>query len=651
MNSGQCSDFSESHLTCTSPTPPTNLDNSLHHDTLGIHTHVMHTERVIPKVRKLDDEICDVLEELAAAYKNPKKVPHPFNRKRWRHHLRNHPEGEAKFMLITQGFKLGLKPGIDPKRLSRRVCNYINSRRECLAILKCLLKELQKGYIVPGAGWYQLNLLCVPKKNNDTGLMTEIRVARHGSYCRGKAIAINDAVTQKARRMKLPGFRDYVWRLYQHTHVSLRDLKDAFRQLLLCLSDRQYVQYCLFGLRFRDLRVAYGEAAAAACCQEFSELIIWMCENDVPAFKDKLERLSVHVDDFMIAGDANDIHKLTNAFDLLLKDLGVKDSEKKRETAIQRGIVHGFGFKLDTPVKTVLIPKLKVIDLLKGTCLILIHHYATDEALESLSGKIMHWTMMDKRAKSLCNRGMRRLHFYIRKQPKHRKKYTIRYVDLVWRKQFALFLRFFIHIREVSMESILFTPFTTLTASTDACDTGGGFMLANQWYSYSFSEEVNCMGRKHSTMHINLKEAHAILQLLHHCRHQLTGRRLWLLCDSKVCVHSIFKAWSGSFDLMDFVQEISMVAMTYCIDMFIQFIPTYLNTLSDLLSRGKIDAFHQEAKQWGIQPVQMTDVDYYDHLRIMHGPIRMPDWIWKEDGIPMSTRQELHRLFALRHDE
>eukprot|EP01083_Nonionella_stella_P243892 849415_1 len=58
------------------------------------------------------------------------------------------------------------------------------SKRELRAILERMIKECEKGYIVATSDvmHYTLNLLCVPKKDNDTNMMTDIRVARHGSY-------------------------------------------------------------------------------------------------------------------------------------------------------------------------------------------------------------------------------------------------------------------------------------------------------------------------------------------------------------------------------------------------------------------------------------------------------------------------------------
>ena len=587
-------------------------------------------DKILPKARKIDDEIADALQDLVNTYKTTTEdaPPHPFNIDKWRDYLKDHPDGKIMVQFIECGFPLGLKKDTKPKKLSKRVHNFINSKRDCLAQIKRIHKELQKKQIIPGKGHYQLNLLCVPKKDGATGLMTEIRVARHGSYAFAKFISINDAVSDEARKMKLPQFEEYVAQLYPYSFASLRDLKDAFRQLLLALEDREYIQYSIFALQFRDRCVAYGEAGAAACCQQFSTLIIWICENKLPEFQDKKDRMSVHVDDFLIvANSTTECAILTAAFDRLCKELGVKISVEKNEDSIQTGVVHGFGFRLAGDVKTVFIPADKAADIIYGCLVLLKTKKATGEALESLTGKIMHWSRLNRRVKVFCAHGIRLLHEEVRKLDKYEKPYVVFSVQETWLRDIALFLRYFLLIREVTMESILFEPSITIIAASDACVTGGGYVCANNWCSYLFDTAANIDGRTHAKMHINLKEAHAVLMLIYHNRRMLTGRKLWLLIDNQACMYGIIKAWSPSRALMDFVQEISLMLMHFCIDIRVDYIPSELNTLADLLSRGKRDQCIEWFDAFGWEANEIKGGEYYESLRIMHSSISVPKWL------------------------
>ncbi len=162
--------------------------------------------------------------------------------------------------MVKEGWPLGLK-NRDPKNLCKKVRNIVRSKRELRAVLKRILKEAKRAQIHPTEDQlhYQLNLLCVPKKNAVTGDMTEIRVARHGSYSTKHTVAINEIIDKENCKIPtIPNIKIYIRLLIKYRYVSLRDLKDAFRQILMLTIDTYYIQYSIFGLKFRDLRQPYG---------------------------------------------------------------------------------------------------------------------------------------------------------------------------------------------------------------------------------------------------------------------------------------------------------------------------------------------------------------------------------------------------------
>ncbi|MCP4985538.1 MAG: hypothetical protein GY928_05525 [Colwellia sp.] len=235
-----------------------------------------------------------------------------------------------------------------------------------------MIKEAKRGQITGTTTpcHYTLNLLCVPKKDNETKRMTAIRVARHGSYSTRDTVSINDKIDRDFCKIPtLPNIRKYVKLLIQYEYVSLRDLKDAFRQLGLAEQDRNYIQYVLFGLRFRDNMQAYGVASAAANCQHFSNILIWIYEN-VQLSHNQRGRILVHIDDFLMAAKTErDCKDMTLKFDQMCADLNVKISHEKDENWVQNGVVHGFGFDLSTSPKITFIPDHKFVELLKALLL------------------------------------------------------------------------------------------------------------------------------------------------------------------------------------------------------------------------------------------------------------------------------------------
>ena len=593
-----------------------------------------------------DRQIFDKLKSLSLKYKNAKNFSTKctFNEKAVANYLRNHPEKEAKFKLFIEGSSVGLAEGFDVATLNRRVKNIIFTRDDVLEMLDRLEKELERGYITPGCGWYQLNLLCVPKKDAETGLMTKIRVARHASFNAPGSVALNDAIDETQKGMEgeltLPSFVTYLWFFISVRWISLRDLKDAFRQLLLTPADQNLIQYSLFGLTFVDLRQAYGSASAANRCQEFSTTLKWMVANNSRAFEDDegrvlIEMILAYIDDFTIgAQDKETCEKRTQAFDKIANDINAPISVEKNEDCVQRGIANGIGFKLDTTPRTIFVPKPKALDIVNGTLGVLIYEWITAEALETLIGRIIYWSQFDSRAKIFCNRGLRALQHDLRRLPKKIKLQTIVRANPRLRKSLDLYLRFFLQFREVPIVDVLFQPSISITATSDASDLGGGFMCANSFCAYTFSRVPDSQGIVHQAMDINKREAHAVLMLLWNCRHQLSGRELHLLVDNESVKWGLRKFWSKSDELVDWIEEITSLALALRIGFRVHYIPSRLNHVADQLSRGPAGRheFNELCETLGwdnlneIVIPHHNHISYYESLRIITAPIAVPEW-------------------------
>ena len=71
-------------------------------------------------------------------------------------------------------------------------------------------------------------------------------------------------------------------------------------------------------------------------------------------------------------------------------------------------------------------------------------------------------------------------------------------------------------------------------------------------------------------------------------------------------------------------------------------------TFSDLLSRGERDRFLEMASWWELSLQEQHNVDYYDHLRIMQGPIKLPDWVHEPDVLDLgqNLQDEIQKIFS-----
>ena len=263
---------------------------------------------------------------------------------------------EHYLRMLFEGWPLGIpQDDRDPSNLCSKVRNIANSKSDIICMLDKIEKELLKGMIVPGWGWFNLGLLIAGKKDAATGFMTGSRAARHGSYSTYNSVSINDKIVLEKESLasvcaKSPCIPEYLEFFLDVDYVTLRDLKDAFRQLRLALSDQEYVQYSLFAMTFRDTRQAYGVSSAGFNCQDFALLLCWILKHKTPEFQDEFARLLAYIDDFTFgSGGLKALilnQNLTIAFDKLFKKLGVVISTEKNEDNIQVGIAHGIGFDL-----------------------------------------------------------------------------------------------------------------------------------------------------------------------------------------------------------------------------------------------------------------------------------------------------------------
>ena len=562
------------------------------------------------------------MQQLIDLFQDPVDAQHHLNVDAFREYLHGHPTEQVDIMMIEEGYPLyAVERG--KQRLCKRAKNIVNNKRELHAILKRMVKEAKQGYIYPASKQhlYCLNLLCVPKADKLTGLKTDIRVARHGSYCTRSTVSINDLIPKEHSTMDtLPNFTTYVRNLYNSEWVALRDLKDAFRQLLVRNEDRDFIYYSLFGMHWADRRVAYGVASAAACCQRFAMTLIWIIKHKLlPPELSRLTALTVHIDDFFIGTKTKaQCDKVAQAFDNLCDELGVQVSHEKDETSIQKGVVHGIKFDVQARPKLVDMPLVKYLDLRQGIQLMIVYERATGEALESVCGKIMHYSCYRKVSKVFCHRLIGFIHKHIRNNKRARTQVFDIPAEVL--RDFGFYLQCFSSFKQSSMEDILFSPSITITGSTDASDVGGGFLIGGHWGSYLFREEPNQYGVSHRHMSINYQEAHAVIMLLDNFKHVLTGRKLWLFIDNTSVLYSLYRYWAGSVTLMDYCHEIALLLCKYHIQLRVDFIPTHMNVPADTLSRQKMDEFFAFVEEFNLMiDAEATPLTYYNELFLLNG--------------------------------
>ena len=480
--------------------------------------------------KSADHTVREAFEALEAVRKNPPKCSNPLNVGIWARYLKLHPSGKQLLEYIRNGWPLGVKITREQiKNLYRKPSHWASSIPEIHEMCRVQVKETTAGYLIPTdlPPLYNISLFCVPKKDDD-GIFSLYRMVRHGSFCDSSSLDINRFIEPQHYKLRdLPNLIIYVKKLLGKRFFALSDLKDAFRQLLMAKKDRRFCGYTLFGKHWLDTRQPYGLASAAHNCQEFALLIIWIMEHyKLP--KELRDAMLVHIDDFIMASTYKEgVEYMETAFDLLLEELGVKQSDKKAVHCTSKGVCYGFYFDLEA--QTVGIPNDKLNNLRAGIAMIIRHRLCTARALESVCGKIMHWTQLQKAAKPLCYSLIHHIQQYVRSAKVRKTDILALPIRII--NDLKMWLHFCDFLQSVPFQYIAGTPSIDVYAATDASSTAGGMVMGAEWAKYDFSP-------KHSEWHINVKEAHALLMLIHNRRQQLHGRRLVVYIDNKTVFYA-----------------------------------------------------------------------------------------------------------------
>jgi hypothetical protein len=413
---------------------------------------------------------------------------------------------------VEHGALLGIDPANPPHNLSQKAAHWTTNLSQAAFILDKFIKELQKAILIeaPQRPLYFINFFAVPKKGLD-GLMSMLRLIRNGSWSQSDSFCINDFITKEAYSIKnMPNLRRYARLLHRRKYMAMRDLKDAFRQLLLHVSDHQYQGYSVFGQHFIDRHVAYGISSSAAACQRFVNLICAIFDNVIITnrFKDKrdidisrcFEQIVAYIDDFLlVADDEQTICEMERRFDLLLRTLGVDQSAHKAEHCCTEGVVHGWHWDLVN--QRISIPHIKYDDLRYFLLCAITHRVITIGALQKLVGRIMHYAQISPLAKLFAWHSLQSLSKIIDHRIKSRAKHRPVLIGHSIVRSFIFWYHLAPYLRSATIASIAIAPTITIFGSSDASSLGAGFLIGARWVIIVFKATpviIISLSKKHT---------------------------------------------------------------------------------------------------------------------------------------------------------
>ena len=534
--------------------------------------------------------------DLEKVTKNPPEAPCNLNIENFRKHLKNKPDGHEDLQFILEGVPLYAELDDDTIKLCQKVANWCKDLRHAEMLLKKFCKEAKAGIVQPvdTKPTYIINLFCGPKKD-DKDVWSGLRLIRNGSYAIEGTLSLNDTIPPEKSSMKVPHIPDYVKQFWAKKWGAMRDLKDAFRQMMLKISERHLCGYSVFGFWFVDTRAPYGVAPMAAHCQRFAETIIWIYNQKLPL--DQRDCTSVHVDDFALAARTKEeCIEMEKILDATFKELGVKVSSHKDVPATQRVRCHGVFFDLDFAdnpgeQQTVEIPDTKYTQFIDFLTKAIEYRLITVKAAESLCGKIMHYSLMKPVLKVMCWAMVHFLYDFCKNHKREPNKILILPLRIVRALQFVKSMGEY--MKTATFNEILRITPTTITASSDACDHSGAFYMAGHWCIYDYIKE-------HKNWQINVKEGHAVVMLLKRFGPSLTGQKLLLYVDNQVVVASYAKKWAKSQKVMAVIFEICKLLIKYRMIMYMEWVASSTNVIADKLSRRDVNGCREICEEMNV---------------------------------------------------
>ena len=516
----------------------------------------------------------------------------------------SHPSEEVEALLrdLERGFLLGFDPASPPHHLSQRPAHFFRSFREAAFILDTIIKEARAAILVPTKKrpLYFINFFAVPKRATD-GTMSALRLIRNGSFAERGRFAVNEFIAEEHWKItNLPKLISYAELLIDMEFMALRDLKDAFRQLKLALSQYQYCGYSLFGQYWVDTRVAYGISSSANSCQRFVTLI---CEifNKVaitPEFgapdsldiRECFDQILAYIDDFLMAAkDRAQCEEMERRFDALLESLNVKQSTSKAVATCQVAQCQGWEWDLGVRPKTIAIPPVKFVDYRQELLICLACRIVSVAVLKRVTGKMLHYSQIRREAKVLAWHGFQAASAFLRTRHCRDNDFVLLPPGLV--RSWQLWYECSDYFRSNSIASLLYRPSLTVSADTDASDIAGGYFLGDHWGYYRFRPKM-------AKLPIHAKEAHVLLVMLHTLGERFHGRAIRVYCDNATVVGAVIRRWSSSPVLMCFIGELVMCLLRYRIYIHIEWISTHRNIFADALSRLQPDLFRRRCRLW-----------------------------------------------------
>ena len=349
--------------------------------------------------------------------------------------------------------------------------------------------------------------------------------------------------------------------------IYKRDLRRAYRQILVDPKDYCYLGYNWENRYFFDTALCMGQRNAALACSRTTRAVMYMhgCEGYSG---------TSYLDDLIGVSPA---HKGSEAYDSLgrlLLDLGLIENISKACPPSTKQLV--LGVLIDTVNGTISVPddKMEDIDFLLAVWKRKRKSNKVD--LQSLIGKLQFVSKCVQQSRIFLNRLLDALRSFSDENTKINLSDSFK-KDIQW---WCLFMDKFNGVSYIP-PAVWDEP--DVTFSTDSCLTGCGGICGREYFHYSYPQEI-----QKQELPIHALEMLAVLIAVRFWGKYCVGGRIQLFCDNDSVVQVLNSSKTKDAFLGSCLREIWLEVSKCHFEMRAVHLPGVENRVADWLSRWDI---------------------------------------------------------------
>lgn len=490
---------------------------------------------------------------------------------------------------IEEGAKLGFEG--DLNKLIDKPRNYIKNVNEFIGILDTIIDEIKRGWIVPVSAKPKgiVSLQVVRKSDR-----IKFRLIRNASKKVEGKISLNDGIiNEKYIKVKLKNFQEYCKFFEKANFAAGGDISNAYRQTYIRHQDQWITGYQVIGLTFIDIRGIQGSKPMANICMSENKDII----NYVQTMKlnnEKDGQTDCYIDDVIcVDSDAEDCQFIYDKMKEGFKECNKPFNDDKEFSCTRYPIHVGYNWDLALSRKKVDVTELKKNKYFKIIVNVINIRYASLKVMWSISGKIFNTAIMNIDLKVMARGTMGLIYDNIDDLRKIDKRVLNKVVYVPDRiiMDYIFWINILLLQNGVFIDNIVRSSKIDYVMFSDASGRGFG-SFCNGEAAYG----VFCRGK---SLNIDLKEMLALLFHIIISKDKFMNKSILIFCDNKVVNSVIIKRWARNPKMMQLIYKLVIIKIMYRIEVYVEWIPTKLNRIADLLSRDRIAEYFIAAKGLG----------------------------------------------------